>query len=347
MFGRNSRKGGSAAQRAATVHLVNPMTNAWGGSENRTIQLYKLLSQYAETRVWSEHRVDPHLASRLPIHRIRPFLRRYPRGGNLVFVGCYFRIGPWLRHAAPERVIGLYNTQDAANLDQFMAILRGSGADTRCEMVYAAQWLQRRTGLPGVVHVSPIDLNVFVRLPQRPVSAARPFTIGRMSRDVADKHHPDDADLYAWHAQAGGIVKVMGGLVLHERLKPHANIHVSAAGSEPAMDFLHALDCFFYRTDRSFFEPFGRVVVEAMACGLPVVCGAQGGYREFIEDGRNGFLFESNEEARQIIARLKADPALRLAVGAAARQTVEDMYSERQMAEMAHFYVKPALAELR
>ena len=41
----------------------------------------------------------------------------------------------------------------------------------------------------------------------------------------------------------------------------------------------------------SQFEPFGRVVIEAMACGRPVVASRDGGIPEIIDDGETGFLF--------------------------------------------------------
>jgi glycosyltransferase involved in cell wall biosynthesis len=39
-------------------------------------------------------------------------------------------------------------------------------------------------------------------------------------------------------------------------------------------------------------EPFGRVVVEAMLAGRPVVASAAGGVLEIIEDGSTGWLYE-------------------------------------------------------
>lgn len=42
----------------------------------------------------------------------------------------------------------------------------------------------------------------------------------------------------------------------------------------------------------SQFEPFGRVVIEAMACGRPVVASRDGGIPEIIDDGETGRLIE-------------------------------------------------------
>ena len=60
-------------------------------------------------------------------------------------------------------------------------------------------------------------------------------------------------------------------------------------------------------------EPFGRVVLEAMALGRPVVATNLGGPLEIIEDGVSGFLVRAGDPpamAEKIIALL-ADPALR------------------------------------
>ena len=38
-------------------------------------------------------------------------------------------------------------------------------------------------------------------------------------------------------------------------------------------------------------EPFGRVIVEAMACGVPVVASGAGGVLEYVEDGKTGRIF--------------------------------------------------------
>lgn len=47
----------------------------------------------------------------------------------------------------------------------------------------------------------------------------------------------------------------------------------------------------------SFDEPFGFSVVEAMACGTPVIAHRRGSMAELIEPGRNGFLVDSIDEA--------------------------------------------------
>ena len=41
-------------------------------------------------------------------------------------------------------------------------------------------------------------------------------------------------------------------------------------------------------------ESFGIVLAEAMACGIPVVASNINGFKNVIEHGKNGFLFEPN-----------------------------------------------------
>ncbi len=51
-------------------------------------------------------------------------------------------------------------------------------------------------------------------------------------------------------------------------------------------------------------EPFGLVMIEAMACGTPVIAFPNGAVPEVIEDGVTGFLVRSIEEAVEAVARL-------------------------------------------
>lgn len=69
-------------------------------------------------------------------------------------------------------------------------------------------------------------------------------------------------------------------------------------------------------------EPFGQVVVEGMAAGLPVVAAGEGGPAELISDGVDGLLYPTGD-AEALAAHLKAlaaDPELCQRIGAAARR---------------------------
>ncbi len=54
----------------------------------------------------------------------------------------------------------------------------------------------------------------------------------------------------------------------------------------------------------NFNEPFGLSVIEAMACGTPVVAFNRGSMPELIENGKNGFLVETVDEAVKAVARV-------------------------------------------
>lgn len=72
----------------------------------------------------------------------------------------------------------------------------------------------------------------------------------------------------------------------------------------------------------SFEEPYGTVYGEAMALGLPVAGWRAGNLPYLIEHGREGLLVEPGdvEELARALAQLARDDALRLRMGAAARE---------------------------
>src|SRR6185312_15140029 len=51
-------------------------------------------------------------------------------------------------------------------------------------------------------------------------------------------------------------------------------------------------------------EPFGMVMIEAMACGTPVIAFRHGSVPEVIDDGVTGFIVDSEEEAVRAVRRL-------------------------------------------
>jgi glycosyltransferase involved in cell wall biosynthesis len=74
-----------------------------------------------------------------------------------------------------------------------------------------------------------------------------------------------------------------------------------------------------------FDEPFGLSVVEAMACGTPVIAFNRGSMRELIDDGVTGFLVDDVEGAVRAVARLGEIDRAACRAAVAARFSVEHM----------------------
>lgn len=88
-------------------------------------------------------------------------------------------------------------------------------------------------------------------------------------------------------------------------------------------------------------EPFGMVIIEAMACGTPVIAMNRGAMSEIIEHGINGFLVDTEEEFSEYLGRIdEIDPE-------ACRRSVEDKFSVDAMADGYIARYKEVIAKAR
>ena len=335
-------KGDRPVESDNQIHLISSLVRLHTGNALRTLHLFDELKDHAEVSLWTErHWVPPEIADEYPVKRIVPERFEFPKTGTFVFVGTRPPIGPWHRHTYPRRIILIHNS-DRLTLRQFHRKLRqlSNGGRRKVEVMYASELTKRKAGnYPGYVQASLIDLDRFVPAPSKKQPSA--FTVGRLSRADPLKHHPDDAALYRRLVEEGCRVRIMGPLPsLEAELGGMESVTLLPAYAQEAHLFLQGLDCFFYRTSEEFLEPSARVVTEAMACGLPVVCHNRGGYVEWIDDGRNGFLFETQREAFEILLGLKENPALRERVGKEARRTAEELFSAAVRSEIVEFYLR-------
>jgi len=73
-------------------------------------------------------------------------------------------------------------------------------------------------------------------------------------------------------------------------------------------------------------EPFGLVMIEAMACGTPVIAYNRGSVAEVIDDGLTGFVVEDETSAVAAVDRVSS--LSRVAI----RQQFEARFTARRMA---------------
>jgi sugar transferase (PEP-CTERM/EpsH1 system associated) len=277
-------------------HIVH--TRNWGAIE--AVAAAKLAG--VPVVIHSEHGYEVDMFAGLPVRR-RLFRRAAYAMADAVFaVTCELRdfhaCQTWIH---PERIGVIYNGVDTKRF--------APSRETRIAM-------RRKLALPE-----------------------ESFVVGAVGRLVPIKDHQTLLKAAALLSGSGIDVRVLlvGSGPERERLQGRATDALEgrvcfAGDSDRVPEMLNAMDVFVLP---SLGEGMSNTLLEAMACGLPVLATNVGGNPEIIENNVNGCLFAPGD-AEWLASKLKLlarDPALIHQLGTAARNRAIESFSLSRMLE--------------
>ncbi len=299
------------------------------------------------------------------LRRVRPDLICLP---NLMFVG----VAETLKRSIGVPVLCTLSGEDIF-LDALPAPHRGRAFElirTHADHVdgfvavttYFADHAARHFSLPrDRIHVVPMGINTQA-FPDRPEPASEPFKVGYLGRICPEKGLAILADAMLRLRREGRHCVVTAAGYLAEADRPyleeiktkcdragHADgfTYVGEVSWEEKLAFLSAIHVLSVPT--VYKEAKGFYVLEALACGVPVVQPRHGSFPELIEATDGGLLFEpENVEAlAEAVARLMNDDALRAELGNKGRTSTRELFTETSMADRSWALYKRIIEEHR
>jgi glycosyltransferase involved in cell wall biosynthesis len=179
-----------------------------------------------------------------------------------------------------------------------------------------------------------------------------PFTIGSAGRFFPVKDYPFFVEIAAEiHRHAKDVCFELAGEgpefeKITERINRYGlqDVFRLKGFVEDISVFYTGLDLYI---NTSIHEGLPMSVLEAMSHGLPVVAPEEGGIKEVVTDGLQGFLIEGRDPRRfaQKCLAISKDRNLRQSMGTASREKVAREYSIRTMAEKYYELYKKILSQ--
>lgn len=143
-------------------------------------------------------------------------------------------------------------------------------------------------------------------------------------------------------------VEVIGSGPLEAEVKSTAG--EAWLGAKPLDEVLARLSrAAFLVLPSACYEGFPRTLVEAYACGVPVIASRHGSLKELVKEGRTGLLFEPGNAAALVecIRWAQLNPQAMLEMGKAARAEYEALYTPERNAMQLEGVYRRAMADLQ
>jgi glycosyltransferase involved in cell wall biosynthesis len=217
---------------------------------------------------------------------------------------------------------------------------------------YYAEFMPRYLGIPAEkIRVVPLGINL-EGYSKKERDPSQPFTIGFFARVAPEKGLHVLAEAYRYLRKNGRLenacLRAAGYLAPEHRSylnEIQEAMNQAELGSEfkyegvvdrqQKIAFLQSLDVL--SVPATYNEPKGIFLLEAMACGVPVLQPRRGGFTEVVERTGGGLLVEPDnvDALAEGILKLATDTELRASLGQSGFQKVREHYSVSRMADSA------------
>jgi glycosyltransferase involved in cell wall biosynthesis len=268
-------------------------------------------------------RLNPSVRDGLPYHIIMlEEVRQRADKFDIMHFHIDFLHAPLVREFAGRTVTTHHGRLDLPDVSPFYGVFRElplvSISHDQRKYLHHANWV-------GTVHHGvPRDL-----LPLR--SKAGGGYLAFLGR-ISPEKRPDRAITIA--ARAGLPLKIAAKVdrvdqdYWEEKIRPmvqsHSNVEfIGEIGESDKADFLGEAAALLFPGD--WPEPFGLVMIEAMACGTPVIAFRHGSVPEVVQDGVSGFIVDTVEEAETAVQQLARLDRAKVRADFERRFTVERM----------------------
>ena len=247
-------------------------------------------------------RLNPSVKDTLPYHIIMlEEVRKRADQFDLLHFHIDFLHAPMVRQLAVRTLTTQHGRLDLPDLAPFYSVFR--------ELPLVSISNNQRHHLPGanwvgsVHHGLPRDLLPFK---PRPSGGYLAF-LGRISPEKGPNRAIEIA------ARAGMPLKIAAKVdrvdqaywdeFIHPMVKAHPNVEfIGEIDEHEKAAFLGEAAALLFPID--WPEPFGLVMIEAMACGTPVIALRRGSVPEIVEEGVSGFVVDTVEQATAAVRRI-------------------------------------------
>jgi len=253
----------------------------------------------------------------LPVHKKSPFsiflipkVRRIIEKEKIDIVHARSRVPGWISFfASRANATPFVTTAHGAYKSKFWSEVMGWGKFVICPSNYVARHMRIQFGVPQekiIVINRWVDLNKFHFAPYHKLKSSNTIlSIGRIS-------------------PTKGYEYLIEGLKKAVRVNPYLHLKIVGSPDKSKLDYFNYLKNLVIRYSLNYNvtfegyrpdvenvlkearllvapsiieESFGRVVVEAFACGVPVIASRLGALQEIVDDQRTGMLFKPGDAA--------------------------------------------------